>query len=900
MKNNFHTTVCCFIFCLIISLSVNAQKFIQKKTGQTLRFTEMQRDFNDWASKNDLKTEKNWKYFKRWEMEMQLHTNAQGEPDNQDTYIYEAVKAAREKEIAERTKSGQTSWYPIGPNNLPDNKTGYMENGLGRINCITFHPNDPSTYFVGVAQGGLWKTTNNGQTWIPLTDNLPITRISDIAIDPNNVNIMYISVCDFAYIGFGLYLNGRKRNSHYGLGVYKTIDGGATWQATGLSFLLTQGDASLIKKIIVNPTNSSALVACGVSGMYTSLNGGANWTKALDSLFWDLIQDPLAPNTLYAASGWEKNSNTGNAAIYKSTNFGTTWTMLNTSIPPTNFVQRIKLAIAPSDNNYVYAVAVDTLNGLYGLYKSTDAGLNWKFSYPGVNVLDGNKGLTKGGQGNYDLGLMIDRKNKDLLYIGGVNIWGSTDGGNIFNPLSHWTLNYGPTLHGDIHFIEQQPLTGNTFVCNDGGVYRTTNMQIGNWTDANNGIPWPTQWTKISDGLAITSFYRISSSKNSSGRIIAGAQDNASFYFDGTNWSTVNGGDGMDNYLDPADDNYIISSSQYGNFASSTDGGLSFGLIIPNVNNEPAEWTSPIIADYKNPGILYAGFANVSLSTDNGYTWSSISNFPPDPNSIMNNEISALAVANSDNKVIYAAKRVRYEYGIPGSVYSTSDGGSNWTNITSNLPDSLYYTGIEVSESTSNEVYISMAGFSAGNKVFKTSDGGLTWQNISYNLPNIPVNCIKNIPGTSTLIIATDIGVYTLLKGSNIWQNISLGLPNVIISDIEFNLALNKLYICTFGRGIWASDLNAIIGIKETEGLASNFKLFPSLNKGVFTISYLNSNVNKEELALDIIDITGKIVSTAKLGKQNTYPVELNLPSGMYFAKIKSKNTSEVKKFIIQ
>ncbi len=888
-----------FIFSTIIGIgTLSAQPYLSKTNSGHHSFIEMQRSFDAWKKSVDINKEHGWKYFKRWEMDMQMHTDAQGIPVDPKTYIDIVTKEAADREATNSSRFNSAGWSPVGPNVLPNNLTGYMENGIGRINCIAFHPSNAATYFVGVAQGGVWKTSNNGTTWTPLTDNLPITRISDIAIDPINPNTMYISVGDFEYIGFGLNLNGKKRNTHYGLGVYKTIDGGMTWQPTALSFQLTNGDASLIRKVLIHPTNTNKLVACGVNGMYKSNDVGVTWTHVLDSLFWDMTIDPSNPNILYAASGWVQTANIGNAAIYKSTDFGASWTMLNTNIPSTGSVQRIKLSIAPSNSNYIYALAVDVNNGFYGMYKSTDAGVSWQLINNGVNVLDRDDGINSGGQGNYDLALSVNANDENIVYVGGINPWISIDGANTFNPVAHWTLNYGPTIHGDIHFIEQQPLTGNLFVCSDGGLYRTSNMQGQSWTDANNGIPWPTQWTNLCNGFAITSFYRISSSRNIIGRLLAGAQDNASFYYDGSAWSTVFGGDGMDNYLDPNNNDFLMGSSQFGNFFLSSDGGVSSTSTFSNVLNESGEWTTPIIADYNNPGTLYAGYENVVRSNDYGNSWFSISSFLP--SGIANNEISALAVSNSNGNYIYAAKRVRYEFGVPGSVYVTPDGGTTWNDITVGLPDSLYYTCVDVKYNSATTAYISMAGFSVGNKIFATTNAGNTWQNISYNLPNIPINCVKSIPGSNKLMAASDIGIYVLDSNSTTWINQSVGLPNVIVQDIEFNQALDKVYLATFGRGIWSADLSAVTGLNEQPTISDiNIELNPTINHGNFTIQMLNVQQKTESFTLDILDVKGAKVYSTSLSGSDHYDQQLNLPSGMYFAKLKSKTYSGVKRFVV-
>ncbi|HNP99898.1 MAG TPA: T9SS type A sorting domain-containing protein, partial [Bacteroidia bacterium] len=517
---------------------------------------------------------------------------------------------------------------------------------------------------------------------------------------------------------------------------------------------------------------------------------------------------------------------------------------------------------------------------------------------PGVNILEGGDGSSGGGQGNYDLAMVVDANDKDLLYTGGVNIWGSNDGAQTFNPVSHWTLSYGPTLHGDMHFMQQQPMTGNMFVCNDGGLYRTPNIFIHNWNDANNGIPWPTIWTNLSSGMQVTSFYRVSSSKNSTGRLIAGAQDNGSFYFDGSTWSTIFGGDGMDNYLDPFDDMSIIGSSQYGYFNQSFDGGFSYNGLMSNVNGEVAEWTTPLVADYTNNGTFYIGYSNVSKSIDNGFSWSMISSFPVP--GFGDHEISAMALSSTDPNVLYVAKRVRYEYGIPGAVYQTNDGGQNWNTITTGLPDSLYYTSMDVHSNDPSIAYISMAGFSAGMKVFKTSDAGQSWQNISFNLPNLPVNCVKNVPGTDMLLAATDIGVYVLDSASSTWGLFSTGLPNVIVTDIEFNEALNKIYVSTFGRGIWETDLGMLVGVKENTKQISQIELYPSINDGSFAIQFSDGAMKQQEMQMEIVDVTGRAVKKELVTAQGVLQQHLDLKSGQYFVRLHDGKNTVVKSFVVQ
>jgi photosystem II stability/assembly factor-like uncharacterized protein len=874
------------LLIFVLPFILSAQRFIKNTTGRALTFKEIQKQFDDFKKQNDLKTQKHWKSFKRWEHDMSLHTNAQGEPAGFADYVNEAIAMSEFKQNLQEQNISST-WSPTGPNVLPNNLTGYMENGIGRINCVAFHPTLSGTYYVGVAQGGVWKTTNNGASWTPLTDNLPITRISDISLDPSNPNTIYISVCDFEYIGVSLFLNGRKRNTHYGLGVYKSTDGGLTWAATGLTFQLTNGDASLIRKILVNPTNSNDVCAAGVSGMYKSSNGGATWTKVLDSLFWDLQQDPMNNSTLYASTGWVMSSNTGSAGVYKSTNFGNTWTKLNTGMPPTGTIQRVKLAIAPNDNNYIYAACVDVQQGLYGFYKSTNAGTTWTYIAPPDNVLEAGQGTNPGGQGNYDLALLVNPTNKNTIYIGGVNMWASTDGAATFNPVSHWTTSYGPTIHGDFHYLAYQTAGSQFFACSDGGLYKTSNIVPSTWSTSS----WPTTWTKLNSGMQVSSFYRLCSSKNAAGRLVAGAQDNGTFYYKSGTWSTIFGGDGMDNYIDPTASTDVVGSSQYGYFSySNNDGASSFS---PNSNpaSEAAEWTTPIIADYNSPKTLFIGNENVVQSIDGGQTWTALATMP----AANSTEISALAIANTNSQVLFAARRVRYELAIPGAVFKTSNGGASWFDVTAGLPDSLYYTGIEIDQANANTVYICMAGFSNGNKVYKTTNAGATWTNISYNLPNLPVNCIKQIPGTNNLVVTTDVGIYTLAGSATTWVNNSFGLPNVILSDIEFNVVLNKAYVATFGRGIWETTLSTLTGLSGVQDNVLQFNLYPSVNSGEFSIIASTP----AEKSVEIIDVMGRTVYAQKTTEEKVN-ITLKLASGTYYAKIIAGEKAGVKQFVVQ
>jgi photosystem II stability/assembly factor-like uncharacterized protein len=882
----------CIAFFGLLAFPLHAQNYQYINNGQPASLKNLQKSMADWADTANIQQAKHWKYLKRWEHELSLHTDKNGElGDAQELIEYQIQKSS-----SRNSSSFSASWYPVGPNLVPENYTGYLENGIGRINCMAFHPTDPQTFFVGVAQGGVWKTTNAGVSWTPLTDDLPILRVSDIVIDAVDPNIMYISLCDFEYIGAGLDLDGRKRHTHYGLGVFKTTDGGQTWSPTGLSFEQEDFDASLIRKILINPENSSELVACGVSGMYKSQDAGNTWNQVLDSLFWDLVQDPSNPQTLYAATGWVYSANTGSASIMKSNDFGNTWTVLPTNIPEQGFVQRIKIAIAPGNSNFIYAAAVDTLGGLHGIYKSQNAGNSWDFIQPDpFNPLNGSNGQGFGGQGTYDLVLHVDQFDPLKIYIGGVNMYMSEDGGQFFQPVCHWTIYYGPTIHADHHFMMQHPLTNEYFVCNDGGLYKTDLILSQSWTDAENGAFWPSVWQNLSNGMQVTSYYRISSSNTLDGRIIAGAQDNATSYYDGTSWRAIFGGDGMDNLLNPNNDLLVIGSSQFGYFYLSDDGAQSSVFEMQcNLFQEAGEWTTPIEGCFTNGEKIYVGYQTVNVSNDGGFSWET-------PGFIDGIEMpmSALGVSAINCDVVYAASRINYFDQIPSQVYRSIDGAANWTNISNGLPTDLYVTALAVHEQNPYRVVAVMAGFSAGEKVYQSFDGGQNWNNISFNLGNFPVNTVKFLWESDNLLIGTDAGVFMLKPDLDVWIDESNGLPNVIVSDIEINESANKIYVSTFGRGIWASDLNVLLNVSSIDKCEPTIK-FAELSENTRSILVEENACRKSFQKLEIIDVMGRLIETKSI-QGNEIQFQTNaMSSGVYFARLIGNGNSAVQKFSVR
>ncbi len=895
-----------FVYALILAAQqpLNAQ-LVPASTAKPEAFVEQVRRFEDFRQSHRLDTIKGWKYYKRWEHQQLMHTGGYGHLTNPDEYHLALLQAAEQKRVA-RSLFTNDKWLSIGPDQRPQPDDPTMQNGMGRVNCIAFHPTDSSTYYVGVAQGGLWKTTDDGAHWKPLTDQLPIIRISDIAIDPNNPNTIYIALGDYEYIQFGMLEYGRKRNTYFGIGIYKSTDGGNSWAATGLGRSLTQGEASLICKIIVHPTNGDIVIAAGTTGFYYSSDAGAKWLQRDSSLAWDLQLDPTNPNVVYATSGHLMRSGIGQASIMKSTDFGYSWTRLNTGIPPRDSVERIKIAISPSDPRVIYAACTDRFYGLHGVYRSTNAGSSWTKRFDSLNVLEWQEGKSAGGQGSYDLSLQVHATNSDEVYIGGINVWGTKDGGLSFYPATYWIGYFGESAHADHHLMSYRPLTGHYYLCNDGGVVRTKKVVLARWDSLRLGEPFKTVWTPVTKNMAISSFYRLSSSKQLDERVIAGAQDNSTAYFNGKEWRGVISGDGMDNWIDPQGDSIVIGSSQSGYFFRAKN-GVDFEYLDINKSNEAAEWTTPLVADPTDKSVLYIVFSNVYRSSDKGSTWTKVSDFPVDPKYNRQQEASALAVSASNPDVLMVCRRLHIESNMPSLCMRSTDGGKQWTNVTSGLPDSLYFTSIEISDDNPNLAWLSCAGLEKGSKVYRTTDGGQSWVNISYDLPNLPVNVIKQVPNGQRhmVMIGTDVGIYVINDSTKHWISYSSSLPNVIISDLEFNESVQKMYCATFGRGVWecATIYDLPSEINEVNEVANRaLELYPQpLSEN--TALHLRWTADcVGPVHIEISSEQGKLIQHVqkdKISELFEQHLPLTLPPGVYFLRCQCGSKQSIAKFVI-
>lgn len=712
--------------------------------------------------------------FKRWEWFWQRRINP-------STGAFPKTNAVEIRELLKGGSSSKTdysNWISLGPNTTMG---GY--GGIGRINCIGFRPGDNNTFYVGSPSGGLWKTTDGGVNWQPLTDQNAVLGVSDVVVfagATTSTDTLFIATGDRDMGTIDNLPTGHVADNH-SIGVLKSVDGGATWTTTGLSF--STGQLQTTNRLLAVPGNHRILYAATSDGLYKTTNAGTDWTRISTEDFVDLEFNTANSSIIYAST------RTG-GDIWRSENSGGLWEqVLNVSGG-----YRTELAVTANDADRIYAVVTNNDRGLRGVWRSNNAGLSFDLVYEEATVGNGNQNLLNrnclpgaliGGQGDYDLAIAADPLDAETVFVGGINTWKSIDGGNAFVIVNHWNSTCGgtvETVHADKHCLAFQNGTSTLFEGNDGGIYKTINGGI-NWTD-------------LSNGLVISQFYQLSVSQTNPSEIIGGLQDNGSKSMISGIWTDVLGADGMDCAIDYTTGMVQYATMQNGVLYRTTNHWTDKTKIYEG----DGAWVTPLVIDpVAHNTIYFTPGMNVVKSTDRGSHWSSIGSFAGD-------EHWSLDVAPSNPAYIYVAEK--------DVLRKTTNGGTDWTVVTGSLPvSSSYITGITICHDNSDKVWVSMGNYNS-YCVFETTTGGSTWTDVSAGLPEVPVmKVIQNRQNTMSdeLYVATDVGVFQKV-GSTPWTSYNTNLPNVVVTDLDIyymtgNPTQSRLRVSTFGRGIWESVL---------------------------------------------------------------------------------------------
>lgn len=716
-----------------------------------VNFYEVQENFELYWGNRVYERGKGFRQYKRWEWFAAPRVFPSGE---RPVYSH----AWQERKLFDQNyPSGELrnqTWQPLGPTSWSAISSGYNP-GIGRVNFIVEDPNNSQIVYIGAPAGGLWKTTNGGNSWQPLTDDFMSLGVTGIAINPSNSQEIYIATGD----GFA--------SDSYSVGVFKSLDGGETWQPTGMSQQIT--DFVRSRRLVMHPTDFNTLLLATNTGLFKTVDGGSNWQQVRTGNFRDVVYHPTDHNIVYASTN----------RLFRSTDGGDNFNAITGGLPSPTQLNRMEIAVSPDAPDRVYVVAGKSSDhGLHGVYRSDDAGLSFPTVFNSKNLFGYSElGDDQGGQSWFDMAIAVNPNNADHIFIGGVNVWESTNGAQDFTINSHWvfptTFNY---THADIHALV---FYGNRLYCgSDGGVF-VSHDEGSSFLD-------------LSEGLQIGQFYSIDGASYDANRIIGGTQDNGSkLKLSPNDWVHIMGADGMQAKFHPTNPNVMYCTQQFGNLHRSTNGGNNWEYIF-NGDFEDGNWVTPF--EMKSNGDLLIGYESIWLSQNNGASFN-VHSAPL----VSGSSINCIEISKSNENTIYAS--------VENQVFRTSNDGVDWSNITNNLPN-LFVTDIEVHPHNPNVVYVAFSGYSATEKLFVSTDGGQNWMNISNNLPNLPANALAfQANSNGGLYVGMDVGIYYIDSTLSSFVAYDEDLPNAPISDLVIHEGTSHIKAATFGRGVWVADL---------------------------------------------------------------------------------------------
>lgn len=778
-------------------------------------------------------------------------------PNTLKQALHEAKKADQQQRLYKTTTSA--SWELEGPLNIG-----------GRINSIAVHPTNTNVIYIGTSSAGMYRTSDGGQNWETVGDEFVEMAIADIVFDPSNSNTMYVATGDVNISG----------NVKIGYGVYKSIDGGNTWNNIGLE------NTGVVSKIVIDPLHSDTIyvatmgkhyVADQDRGVYKSTDGGANWTPILQTSTQagaiDLVMDPVNNNTLYCAMFDRLRNNTlslasgPNSMIWKTTDGGINWNPAMNGLPM-GYNSRISLDVSSSTPNFVVCSVVDSSYNLAGVYKSTDAASTWQNISGDIDQGD------LSGFGWYFGNIKISPFDDDVISVLGLELQTTTNGGLNWNPSTPPWYTY--EVHSDKHDLVY--IDANTvLLATDGGLYITTNNMV--------------NWDKT-DFIPNTEFYRIAINPHQSGVYAGGAQDNGTSsgnHLD-MNWPRENGGDGFQPMYDP--------NNPYLRFYETQNGGITYDDLQQGIYgyswddnidyNDRRNWNMPIIMSEFNSTIFYTGTHKIYKNVGGpGNFWNAISSDLTDGNIYGEkfHTISSLCEWRSSAGKLYVGTS-------DGNVWKYD--GSTWTDITDTLPD-RYVSSVQTTSNGS--VFVSHSGYLDGDylpRLHKSIDEGQSWIDISSNLPNVAINDIVVHPdfGDQTLFVATDAGVYGTEDGGATWTRTGDNMPYIPVLDLEIDGLNNRLVAGTYGRSMQSIALaDVLTKAPTTRASSSDILVFPNPSSGQINIT---STIPIQEVF--VYSLKGDLVQKST---QNTLNLK-TLQNGVYLINVKTFTGITTKKIVLK
>lgn len=692
---------------------------------------------------------------------------------------------------------GAQTWQELGPMPITDSG-GYS----GRVSAIGCSTTDPNLYYIGGADGGVWKTIDGGTTWTPVTDHMPTTAIGAIAVDPNNDQVVYVGTGEANY----------ANHSRYGLGIYKATDGGATWTQLAEN---TFGGRTF-SKIVIDPQNTSVLYAAvaraggfpalagakghpganGPVGVFKSNDGGVTWTHLTNGIpaveASDVSINRQNPSVVYAAIG----NIFGNSAngVYKSTDGGSSWTKLTSGLPSSG-VGRVSLDVAPSSPQTLYALFTrqcDASGGgasSIGGYRSDDGGATW---YARGSVDQSSYGW-------YLSCVSVKPDDPNTVFYGGFSMarYVGSSGSNVTPP------------HVDLHATAWDA-AGRLLNGNDGGIFRSTNL--GN------------SWTSLNAKVGTTQLYAgLSSHPTDDAFFLGGFQDNGTNRrsTNSTSWQGVLGGDGGWTQINQSNPSIMFGEYQgTGSLYRSTNGGGSFNYAGSGIGGRNC-FLPPYVIDPNNPNTVYYGSDRIYRSTNGGTSWGAWSGDLTDGAGA----IRSLAIAPSNSNYLYAATN-------DGNVQVSTNAGQSFTLIRDNHPGWPRTTReLFVDPTDEKTVYLATAYFGT-TQIERSTDAGQHWEALDQHLPDIPVNVVAADPRRPRLTIyaGTDAGLLRTVDGGMTWHEFPPGLPHAPVIDIILDTQRERIVVGTQGRGAWMAPIVYCSGDWNGDGKTDTLDILAFLN----------------------------------------------------------------------
>lgn len=795
----------------------------------------------------------------------------------------------------------------------------------GRYVDFAVMEKSPKVIYAATASGGLWKSVNNGQSWSTIFDNESVISIGAVALDQKDTSVVWV--------GTGEANN--SRSSYWGDGVYKSTDGGKTWQNMGLP------ESHHIGRILIDPKNSNVVYVAALGhlysenperGLYKTTNGGKSWTKVLevkraDGKFIgvvDVAMSPSDPNTLIAAAydkirrPWTFNEGGEGSGIYKSTDGGKNWKKLTNGLPG-GFLGRIGVAYAPGNSKVVYAnvenvnvegmsaderrnmlevgIPLGRRQSVVGteMYRSADGGETWKKISPDGEDIGGAPSY-------YYQQVRVDPNDENHVYVIGIQVWETKNAGQTWET----AFRFG----GDNHAMWIDPADSDHFLLGyDHG--------MGITYDA--GKTW-----YHPDEKPLAQFYAVDVDMAYPYNVYGGLQDNGSVRGpsstkDGSSipfeaWQRTGGGDGMYNVVDKTNNRYLYNESQFGPLQRvDMVTGESSGIRYTGDRDMRWNWNAPIIVSAHNSDVIYHAGSKVVKSTYRGENWEVIS-----PDLSKNDEVKANGTGNIQYGTITTLEESPLDPNElwagtdDGNVQVTTDGGKNWTLLNANIPNNPEYwvTRVEASAHFPGTAYVSFNGMRRDDFnafLYKTTDWGKTWTSIAAGIPAGGVNVIReDHKNPDLLFVGTELGTFASIDGGKNWTKFMTNMPTNSAYDMIIHPRDNELVVATHGRGIFIADISPLQGMTSSamNAAVTLFDIQPAVQyqDGLSNVTaYTNFNGQSRAPGAHIYfnaKSAGKANVKIYRGAKEIYKSEINAVAGLNnmnwrFAEITGERSEE-------